>query len=92
MLISPNGDPLLSDFGVSRMLIASGTLDHTTTLGGTARWMAVELLKPTEEGDAPALPTTESDVWAFGMTVYVSTSFHRRFVKIVLPDFAYRNC
>ena len=71
MLISPDGDPLLSDFGVSRMLIASGTLDHTTTLGGTARWMAVELLKPTEEGDAPALPTTESDVWAFGMTIYV---------------------
>ena len=71
MLVSPDGDPLLADFGVSRMLIASGTLDHTTNIRGTARWMAVELLLPTEEGDALALQTTRTDVWAFGMTIYV---------------------
>lgn len=55
---------------------------------GSVRWMAYELLAPQESGpqktvDAtfentitetkPAVPSMETDVWAFGMVVYVGS-------------------
>ncbi|KAF9443790.1 kinase-like protein, partial [Macrolepiota fuliginosa MF-IS2] len=51
----------LTDFGVARMLNKTG---YTTTVGGTCRWMAPELLD-----DHQPPPTLASDVWAFGMTI-----------------------
>lgn len=79
VLISPDGDPLLSDFGISRMLVASGSLDRSTSVKGSTRWMAAELLRPdllSDEVDGgfqgeTAFHTKETDVWAYGMTLYV---------------------
>ena len=53
------------------MLTKTQTFNTTTVTGdrrGSTRWMAPELL----DMDDPQLHSKESDVWAFGMTLYVS--------------------
>ncbi|KAL5476853.1 hypothetical protein ACEPAI_3039 [Sanghuangporus weigelae] len=72
VLISESGGPLLCDFGVSRMLVASRSFDFSSSLTGgglrgTLRFMSKELLRATDL--SPATYSTASDVWAFGMTV-----------------------
>ncbi len=42
----------------------------TASTKGTVRWMAIELF-PTISGDPPSNHDEKSDVWAFGMVVYV---------------------
>lgn len=50
------------------MLEATGFT--TKSIGGTCRWMARELIAPADdEDDSTPRVTTESDVWAFAMTV-----------------------
>ncbi|TDL15429.1 kinase-like protein [Rickenella mellea] len=85
VLISPSGDPLLADFGISRTLIVTHTVTTLRELMGSVRWMAYELLAPQESDPQkiidttfentitetkPAVPSIETDVWAFGMVVY----------------------
>ena len=76
VLISESGEPLLSDFGISRMLSASQTLHFTSTLTGglrgTIRFTSKELLLATDMD--PEMYTRASDVWAFGMTVLVRST------------------
>ncbi len=38
---------------------------------GTVRWMAIELLSLSDVSGVGTIPNEKSDVWAFGMTVYV---------------------
>ena len=58
----------LADFGLSRVLGESGFT--TTSVGGTSRWMACELITSfNEEGENVPQVTTAGDVWAFAMTV-----------------------
>lgn len=64
-----NEDARISDFGISRISDAS---DSTSECGGTARWMAYELVAPDDEDDEDDNKyqnTTASDVWAFAMTI-----------------------
>ncbi|KAL5485898.1 hypothetical protein ACEPAI_6941 [Sanghuangporus weigelae] len=72
VLINPSGDPLICDFGISRVLTSSESDFVSTTHDGrprgTARWMAIELHVP-EDGVEPR-HSKESDVWAFGVTLY----------------------
>jgi len=66
---------MLSDFGVSRVLVASHVTTCTISFKGTTRWMAVEFF-PQANGTFSGKPATaneQTDVWAFGMTVYVSS-------------------
>ena len=59
----------ITDFGLSRVL---GELGFTTkSVAGTCRWMAYELITPSNEGEEETIPqvTAATDVWAFGMTV-----------------------
>ena len=72
MLISRHGDPLLCDFGISKMLITSGSLD-LSSIKGSARWMAMELVTFDEGADTPRAVqhSKETDLWAFGMTINV---------------------
>lgn len=72
VLISRTGEPRICDFGISRVLAASQTLASSTggSLRGSVRWMAIELL--TVNGPPP-VHTIYTDIWAFGMTVHVST-------------------
>ena len=65
-MLSPSLQPLLTDFGISRQIIAS--VSSTTTSGGTLRWKAPELLNDAGKENE------KTDVWAFGMTLLVSGS------------------
>ena len=68
IVVSPSGQPLLCDFGISFMILSSQTLTSTTGgFTGSLPWTSPELLENTTKH------TVESDVWAFGMTIYVST-------------------
>ena len=88
VLISNTGLPLICDFGISRMLAASQSMDTTTSgqLRGSSRWMAIELF---DVGDSSPIHTFQSDVWAFGMTVHVRMS---RFAVLILSNSLKRNC
>lgn len=85
MLISESGEPLICDFGVSRMIILSQSINgqaiqiqqNSSTLRGTSRWMSPELLMPPD--DVPPSHSKASDVWAFGMSSYVSFFLTKEF-------------
>lgn len=50
----------------------SSTANTTTSVKGSARWMAVELLDPTANETVDiGNHTKQSDVWAYGMVIYV---------------------
>ncbi|KAL5521252.1 hypothetical protein ACEPAG_9175 [Sanghuangporus baumii] len=70
VLISDSGEPLLCDFGVARMLLASETFHFSSSLTGglrgTIRYLSKELLVASDQGITSY--SMESDVWAFGMT------------------------
>ncbi|KAL5483341.1 hypothetical protein ACEPAI_8572 [Sanghuangporus weigelae] len=70
VLISDSGEPLLCDFGVARMLLASETFHFSSSLTGglrgTIRYLSKELLVASGQGLTSY--SLESDVWAFGMT------------------------
>ncbi|KIM61188.1 hypothetical protein SCLCIDRAFT_908849 [Scleroderma citrinum Foug A] len=63
ILISANGEALLTDFGFSVAVNSSFSMTISNQGGGkgTCRWMSPEIL---DGGDVSA----EADVWAFGMT------------------------
>ncbi|KIJ23103.1 hypothetical protein M422DRAFT_196339, partial [Sphaerobolus stellatus SS14] len=61
VLVSSDGTPCLTDFGLSKILDEHG-FTTTAPISGSIRWMAPELLKNEKT-------TVESDIWAFGMTL-----------------------
>ncbi|KAL5513537.1 hypothetical protein ACEPAH_3936 [Sanghuangporus vaninii] len=67
VLVSRFGEPCICDFGISRIIAASQSFGETSAhrVRGTVRWMARELLE-----DPQAVHSKESDIWAFGMTIY----------------------
>ena len=72
ILSGHDGRPVLPDFGISRLLINSVTIVGTTSIKGNTRWMAPELLLPEDGVELEHLCHTKAtDVWAFGMVVYV---------------------
>lgn len=75
ILMSDSFSPLLADFGISRLMTSSSSTSSTTGAKGSARWMAFELLSPRMNG-ASGKHTRESDVWAYGMVVYVCNAFY----------------
>ncbi|KAG6329872.1 hypothetical protein ID866_9218 [Astraeus odoratus] len=62
VLISNNGQALLTDFGLSCLSNSSCSVSRSDPAGGSLRWSAPEVL----DG---AVPSAAADVWAFGMTV-----------------------
>jgi serine/threonine protein kinase len=74
VLISSAGAPMLTDFGLSTMRAVSEYMSDTTGFKGTVRWMAIEFF-PLHETSSGCMikPNEKTDVWAFGMTVYVSS-------------------
>lgn len=63
MLIDDNGNAVLTDVGLSRIVEQTGA-------SGSVRWMAHELIDIPGGDDNEGEPrvTPASDVWAFGMT------------------------
>ncbi|KAF8517273.1 kinase-like protein, partial [Hysterangium stoloniferum] len=64
ILVSDEGVPCLTDFGLSRLVgdITMTGLTTSSNVGGSLHWMAPELLRN-------VTPNNKSDVWAFGMTI-----------------------
>ncbi|KAI6039008.1 kinase-like domain-containing protein, partial [Pisolithus marmoratus] len=62
VLVSSDHRALLSDFGLSTLNVPSFNVTVDAVRGGSFHWMAPELLD-----DHAA--STETDVWAFGMTI-----------------------
>ena len=70
VLMSPSLVPMICDFGISRTIVPSSALSNYTQnedSRGTVPWMAVELL----DFANPRSHSMMSDVWSFGMTIYV---------------------
>lgn len=89
--MSACGQPQICDFGISSILAASSTFGATSSHNygtrGSLRWMAVEFFEMT---DPPVLHSEKSDVWAFGMTVYVGLLLTLALYRLCSPK--YRNC
>ncbi|KLO18203.1 kinase-like protein [Schizopora paradoxa] len=70
ILVSHDGRPLISDFGLS-ISDASTSLAATTNHGekGTARWMAKELHWNPSAVSFDPRHTANTDIWAFGMVI-----------------------
>ncbi|KAI6017968.1 kinase-like domain-containing protein [Pisolithus microcarpus] len=62
VLISPEGRALLSDFGLSTLVVSSFSMSMSRPTGGSVRWMAPEVISSFANAGA------KGDVWAFGMT------------------------
>lgn len=77
VLASSVGQPLICDFGISRLASHSETLRRSTSnsrgLQGSLRWMAPEFFEfffSEDDGTEPE-HSELTDVWAFGMTILV---------------------
>ena len=73
---------MLSDFGISRLLLNSVTIAGTTSLKENARCMAPELMlcSLVDEHNGHNVHTKTSDVWAYGMVLYVSDNLRFKFI------------
>ena len=85
MLVSPEGRPLLTNFELSSYVVNSSLkLSHPPTAeDNSMRWMAPERFETAE-------PTTEGDVWAFGMITLVRCQLEL-FMKFDIRDLLIRN-
>lgn len=86
ILISKAGTALLADFGVSRDTVSSdyAYLDTSShNINGTLNWMAIEQLQATRPEERYSFAT---DIWSFGMTIYVSVhSSHLQWTLLLTP-------
>ncbi|KDQ14242.1 hypothetical protein BOTBODRAFT_110386, partial [Botryobasidium botryosum FD-172 SS1] len=67
ILISDDGVARIADFGLARWAIDGMSLGYSDTwrAAGNARWLALELLRDSDDGELERR-TVESDVFAFG--------------------------
>ena len=66
---------MICDFGMTRVITSSKSFQtFTSSNKGTARYLAYELVALSDRYPSS---TKASDVWAFGMTIYVSLSQNR---------------
>jgi serine/threonine protein kinase len=68
VLLDDSFNAVLTDFGLSRVLEASGFTTTNIRAVGTFRYMARELMDPTYPSTTAPLPTVQSDIWSAGMT------------------------
>ncbi|KAJ7742147.1 hypothetical protein DFH07DRAFT_44310 [Mycena maculata] len=65
ILVSDNLNACLADFGLTSVIAAPTNDTSSSNHGGSTRWMAPELLQPSEFGCVRFLRTPASDVYAF---------------------------
>ncbi|KAJ7913021.1 kinase-like domain-containing protein [Mycena leptocephala] len=71
VLISNEGDAVLSDFGLSRTLERNtGYTTSTYSTAGSLNWLSPELIRLWFQTEEARVKTLASDVWAFACTVY----------------------
>ena len=74
ILIDAHGSPCLADFGLSSIAESICSVSgSSSTGGGTARWIAPELMRTgpttTTEGSRGVRPTPQSDIYSLAMVV-----------------------
>ncbi len=76
VLVSPSGEPILANFGLSRMAESLWSKGFYTTEASrlSTRWLPHEYYYVRE--NEKFNPSPKSDVWAFGMTVLVRSSIN----------------
>ena len=77
ILIDQTGNALLADFGL--LTISDPVSSNSYIQGGTARWMAPELMDPQQFELGNSCPTIHSDCYALGMVIYETISGHLPF-------------
>ena len=77
ILISGDGQAVLSDFGLSKIIEdLAGPSDYTSdSCAGPLRWLAPEFMQ-----DESRCPQLASDVWSFACTAYEVT--HDRSLRL----------
>ena len=76
-MIDSSDSALICDFGSARIAATSLSLAALTSeLKGMCNYWAPELLSFGTDSGTPLEHTLASDMWAFGMTVYVSVRYH----------------
>ena len=80
ILIDQTGNALLADFGLLTISDPANPLSSGSHMqGGTARWMAPELIDPQQFELENSRPTKHSDCYALGMVIYETISGHLPF-------------
>jgi serine/threonine-protein kinase PknK len=74
VLVGPDGEPKLADFGIARLRAALGVTTTTQTLALTVGYAAPELF----EEDTP---TTASDIYGLGATLFTLLAGHSPFLR-----------
>lgn len=86
-MVSSSGEARVADFGLSHVYSGStSTLAATlnpSSPKGSCRWMAIELFDFEYELDIVKAPNKESDVWSFGMVVYVSIPLRKTICNMI---------
>ncbi|KLO07661.1 kinase-like protein [Schizopora paradoxa] len=88
VLVSPTGEPLLADFGISKLEASSSSSPaglSTESVRGSTRWLAYEFFEiRDDDNDAfgRSSHNEKTDVWAFGMTILELLSGDVPFAKI----------
>lgn len=87
-MINPYGVAMLCDFGCARTQVATHSIAKPSeAIKGTCNYWAPELLR--RQNDVLSAHTMETDVWAFGMTIYVRLNLALS-IKVLELMFVYR--
>ena len=75
ILVNNQFNACIADLGLAQLVSVANQQGNGSSISrsGSLRWMAPELLGPVQTSSGHELQTRASDIWAFGMVVYVST-------------------
>ncbi|CAE6385150.1 unnamed protein product [Rhizoctonia solani] len=81
IVIAADGTARLVDFGLAKMTESALKFSATSTVKGTHRWMAPELMNPDEK--SKAFVTFATDIYSMGMTILEIYSGRHPFVELM---------